>query len=324
MRGDLVVDGQTLTRISACRCKCMHLYAQVARGEVASSDLSVALLEVSMSRQPTTRQTAQLPAVRRAAIGILISEAGELSVARLAEEFGVSQDTIRRDLEELDRNGTVKRTYGGAMSTEIIPRTESRLDTRMSRNSAAKDAIAAVVSDLVKPNMSLMINSGTTTLAVARQLKAGLELRIITSNLLLPSTISPDAVSDIFMVGGAVRLNAQGTNGPLDTGLGGDALDLDVHCDLAIIGVSGVQEGRGWLTGNTPEARLMRTMMERCAAVAVVADSSKFEKASFARVADLDAADFFITESAPPPSLKAALDRAGVRLLVPLNQEKLP
>lgn len=275
-----------------------------------------------MSTSPSgDPSSAILPASRRAEVAAVVAKSGELSVAALATRFGVSQDTIRRDLDELHESGAVIRTYGGAMSPERMPKVEPGFDIRTRLNSQEKDSIGALAAGLVHERTSLFMNSGTTALAVARNFRPGLGLRIITNSLLLPSTVNPEAISEIYVVGGLVRLHAQGTTGPVTSGLGVEnGEQFDPHSDLAIIGVSGVSSDRGFLTTNVQEAKLAREMIDRSETVIVVADASKFGQTAFAHIAGLESADILVTDAAPPADLQKALTSAGVRVVRPDDQ----
>ncbi|RIX26645.1 DeoR/GlpR family DNA-binding transcription regulator [Amnibacterium setariae] len=259
----------------------------------------------------------RLPAGRKAELASYVAEVGEASVARLAERFEVSVDTIRRDLDALDAEGHLIRTHGGAVSVTAAPRPEFGVDVRLRMQSDAKDAIGALAARLVADGMVLMMNAGTTTQAIARHLRDRRELTIATNSLTLPAVVPPEVVRDLYVFGGEVRFTAQETIGPVVFPIREPGMEQRIQADLAFIGVGSVSEDGGYWTSNLAEAGMMRDMADRSAKVAIVADATKFERRLFAQVGDLAAADYLITDAPPPPSMARALADAGVVVLTP-------
>ena len=263
-----------------------------------------------------TTRAARLPASRKADLAAFVTEQGQVTVIDLAEHFGVSLDTIRRDLDELDSAGAVIRTHGGAVSTTLVPRSDTGLDVRTRLHTGAKERIGARAAAMVTDRASIVINGGTTTLAAVTQLRAS-GLRIITNHLLLPSAVSPSVADEIFLVGGQVQLSAQATTGPVSSSLGVDrASEFDVRCDLALIGVGAISATQGLSTGSIAEAALMRQMMQIADRVVVLADASKFGRSLFAQVATFDVVDVLVTDTTPPADVAKALTSAGVEVIV--------
>jgi DeoR family fructose operon transcriptional repressor len=256
-----------------------------------------------------------LPAGRKARLAAYVAEAGQVTVGTLAEHFGVSIDTIRRDLDQLSAEGVLVRTYGGAVSLSTVSRVDRAVDVRLSLQEAEKEKIAALAASLVEDGSTIMINGGTTTLALARHLHSHRDLTVATNNLLVPPALSPSAIRDLYVFGGAVRPITLATIGPVSFRAAGGT-ELDIRCDLALIGVGAVAID-GYSTSNVGEAAMMREMMSRAARVAILADSSKFGRRLFAQVSELGSADYLITESSPTPDLLDALDEHDVRIITP-------
>lgn len=258
----------------------------------------------------------RLPAGRKAELAAYVAGAGQVTVAHLAERFDVSPDTIRRDLDQLDAEGVLIRTHGGAISPQALPRAETGLDVRLRLQTQAKDQIGALAASLVTDGAAIMINAGTTALATARHLAEHRDLTIATNSLRLATELNPSAFRDLYVFGGLVRVTAQGTVGavafPVQSGS-----DREIRCDLALIGVGAVAADAGYSTSNLGEATMMREMMDRSARVAVLADSSKFGRRLFAQIAELSRADYLVTDAAPPVELAEALHAAGVEVLTP-------
>lgn len=257
-----------------------------------------------------------LPAGRKAQLAAYVADTGQVTVGELAERFGVSIDTVRRDLDQLAADGILVRTYGGAVSLSTVFRTDRTVDQRLAVQEQEKEKIAALAAALVQDSSTIMINGGTTTLALARNLGQHRDLTVATNNLLVPGALPPTAIRDIYVFGGAVRALTLATIGPVSF-RGNTGAELDISCDLALIGVGAVAADAGYTTSNLAEAAMMQEMISRAARVAILADSSKFGRRLFAQVSELGAADYLITDTAPPPDLRDALEASGVELLTP-------
>jgi DeoR family fructose operon transcriptional repressor len=259
-----------------------------------------------------------LPAGRKAQLAAFVADAGQVTVAELAERFKVSIDTVRRDLDQLAADGALVRTYGGAVSLSTAARTDRAVDQRLALQEQEKEKIATLAADLVQDSSTIMINGGSTTLAVARRLGQHRDLTVATNNLLVPGALPVTAIRDIYVFGGAVRQLTLATIGPVSFRATGGA-DLDITCDLALIGVGAVAADAGFTTSNIAEAAMMQEMISRSTRVAILADSSKFERRLFAQVSELSAADYLITDTAPPEPLQEALTAAGVAVITPAS-----
>jgi DeoR family fructose operon transcriptional repressor len=257
-----------------------------------------------------------LPAGRKAQLAAYVADTGQVTVGELAERFGVSIDTVRRDLDQLSAEGVLVRTYGGAVSLSTVSRTDRAVDQRLALQEQEKEKIATLAAALVQDGSTIMINGGTTTLAIARNLGQHRDLTVATNNLLVPGALPPAAIRDIYVFGGAVRTQTLATIGPVSFRAGGGA-ELDISCDLALIGVGAVSAESGYTTSNLAEAAMMQEMISRAVRVAIVADSSKFGRRLFAQVSDLASADYLITDTMPPPDLRDALAASEVELITP-------
>jgi len=265
----------------------------------------------------------RLPAGRKAQLAAYVAETGEVTVSALAERFDVSIDTIRRDLDQLSADGVLIRTYGGAVSQSTLSRVDRAVDVRLNMEEREKEKIAVLAASLVQDGSIIMINGGTTTLAVARNLRNHRDLTVATNNLLVPAALPPAAVRDVYVFGGAVRTLTLATVGPVSFRAAG-AGELDISCDLALIGVGAVSAVAGYTTSNLAEATMMREMISRASRVAILADSSKFGRRLFAQVSELGGADYLVTDSTPPADLLDALRENEVELITPETRERLP
>lgn len=259
----------------------------------------------------------RLPAGRKAELAAYVTEAGEVTVAHLADRFDVSADTIRRDLDQLDAEGVLVRTHGGAVGLATAPRPNTELDVRMRLQTQAKERIGTRAAALVRDGQAIIVNAGTTTLALVRALTEHRDLTVATNSLRGATELSPATYRDLYVFGGTVRLTDQATLGPVRLPGWSQTPEVEIRCDLALVGVGAVSPDIGFSTSNPVEASMMAEMMDRADRVAVLADSSKFGRRLFAQIADLGRADYLVTDAPPPPDLAAALAAADVEVLLP-------
>jgi DeoR family transcriptional regulator, fructose operon transcriptional repressor len=274
---------------------------------------------VTVDREDRQRH---LPAGRKAQLAAYVAEMGQVTVGALAERFGVSIDTVRRDLDQLSADGVLVRTYGGAVSRSTVSRTDRAVDQRLNLQEREKETIAELAASLVEDGSTIMINGGTTTLALARNLRNRRDLTVATNNLLVPPALPPSAVREIYVFGGAVRSLTLATIGPVSFRVSGGS-ELDISCDLALIGVGAIAADAGYTTSNLAEAAMMQEMISRAGRVAILADSSKFGRRLFAQVSELGSADYLVTDSTPPADLRDALIENHVELLTPATAERI-
>ena len=262
------------------------------------------------------RTTSRLPARRRADLVEFVQEHGHATVGMLVEALDVSGDTVRRDLQYLHEQGVVVRSYGGVVRRDDLARFDRPFLSRMRANSDAKAAIGALAASLVSDLQTLIVNGGTTTLALARALEDKRELTVVTNNLQLPENIPAAAVRQLHILGGQCRVISLATLGPVELPDVHGGRTHAFHADLAFIGVGGVSS-EGFTGADLRESSMIRQMIESAERVVVLADSSKFGRTAFAHIGELSIADILITEHAPAAEIGAALADAGVELLIP-------
>lgn len=253
---------------------------------------------------------ATLPARRRADILRILLQNGQITVAEICARFDVSADTVRRDLDILADQGLVSRIHGGALPAPQLATADTPFDLRMKARHGAKTRIGRATAALIGDGETLLINGGSTTIAVAAALENRRRLTIVTNNLGLPPAIPEGALRNLYLIGGEIRSGAQVTLGPVSfVGTGA------IAADTAIIGVGGVDAAGCW-TSHLAEAVMMTAMVEAARRTIVVADSGKFGRHAFVNVATFDKVAAFVTDADPPPDLRAALETAGTRLIV--------
>src|ERR1700731_1942153 len=176
-----------------------------------------------------------LPARRRFELIRLAQRQGQLSVAELSSQFGVSVDTIRRDLDLLSLRGFVRRTHGGAVLADCLGQGGSSSAQRIGSRIAEKTRIAQCASELIQDGESLILNGGSTTRLFAFELAGKRDLTVVTNALGIPAAIPRQAVRDIVVLGGEYRAESQITVGSVAFS-GAIALSADT----ALLGVGGL------------------------------------------------------------------------------------
>ncbi len=249
------------------------------------------------------------PQARREQIAGLLTLEGECAVEQLAERFGVCAMTIRRDLHELAEAGRVVRTHGGAAPSSRVS-FEFQFLQHEQEQQPAKQAIARTAAALVQDGQSVLLDSGTTTLAVARHIKARSELTVITTSLPIASELYTWAGGQLILLGGVLRNDAPDLVGPLTE----QNLET-LHADIAIIGADGVDE-QGWVYNRSPAVgRMLERMAQASAEVYIVADHSKLGGRALYRFGRASDWAGLITDSDVDPAFAEKIKRAGVNLI---------
>ncbi len=251
-----------------------------------------------------------IPAERQERIHAVLRERGIVKVAELSELLGVSEITIRRDLEVLERKGLLERTHGGAVYTHRM--SIEPLYTEKDRiRRPEKQRIGRAAAQLVEEGDTLLINSGSTTLQVIRHLAGRRNIRIITSNLgaLLAAQ---EGDLELILIGGLFRPQSNSLVGPLAT------LSLQQVCgSKAIIGVDGISFKYGLTTPVLQEAEVARMMIERTQGpIIVVADHSKVGMVSNFITAPLEKVDILVTDGNLDDDYRKGLEERGLRVII--------
>lgn len=239
----------------------------------------------------------------------LLSTRPEVSVSELATQFGVTPMTIRRDLDALEKLGRVARTHGGAMLAAPSVAAFS-FQARCQTHMAQKRAIAADAAGLVEPGMTIILDTGTTTLEVARTLTGYGGLKVLTSSLAIASALFAQEGVELVLLGGTVSRDRPELYGPLTES------NLETfRAGIAFIGADAADK-RGLYTDNQATARVTQAIIASAKRVVLVADSSKFGQTSFVHFAGWDAIDTLIVDDSLPGESKRYLREAGTKLSI--------
>jgi DeoR family glycerol-3-phosphate regulon repressor len=262
---------------------------------------------------PSAERTRVPSAVRHAFILSALAETGSVTVADVATRLGVSDMTIRRDLGDLERDGRLSRTPGGAVRTALGPApsafAEPSFESRMNRNARAKRAIAAAAAKAAEGALTIALDVGTTTCLLAGLLAERRQARIFTNSLRVAAQLG-EGRAEVYLSGGRLRSDELSIAGPTAI-----AQFEALWFDVAFLGVSGLTP-EGIFDYSLEDTEMKRVYLRRATRRIVLCDGSKFSAQSLVRIAPLSAFDALITDQAPPPELAAALAAAGVSVEV--------
>jgi DeoR family fructose operon transcriptional repressor len=255
-----------------------------------------------------------LPTQRRHAILAEVRQAKAVSADELARQFGVSLETIRRDLRGLRDQGLLERVYGGALS---VRSTEGTFATRSALHAERKRAIARLAATLIGPDDTIVIDVGTTALEVARALPAGFRGRVLTNSVPAAMELAGREDVELLLSGGQVR-----TGDAACFGAHAEAFFGEFYADLAFLGSGGVHPRAGLTDYHPHEVITRRTIIEHAAASYVLADSSKLGTIAVHRVCPLSRVTAVLTDYQADPEVVETLAGAGCTVLLGTNPEE--
>ncbi|MGQ3214315.1 DeoR/GlpR family DNA-binding transcription regulator [Shinella sp.] len=276
-------------------------------------------LEKTTATPPSpTRERGRAPA-RARMVRILerLEEGGSISVTDIAQEFGISDMTVRRDLAELERDGLLERVHGGAVGLKrgpltVIDDVEPIFEARARQNAERKARIAQAAARYVSGRKVIAFDLGTTVLAAAHAIvQAGPDpqLRAFSNSLRVGMVLARAGIS-IYMSGGLIRAEEMSLTGK-------EAVDgfSRYYFDVALLSASGMTT-EGVFDYSPEEVAVKTVFLQRSAERVLLMDSTKFRRISTVLIATLSEISTLITDAPPPPDLAAVLDAAGVRVIV--------
>jgi DeoR/GlpR family transcriptional regulator of sugar metabolism len=251
-----------------------------------------------------------LKSARHARIRQLIEDNGHATVSELSAIFEVSEATIRRDLEEMDSIGWIRREHGGAL--RAIPSTaEAPVLQRVTEQGPEKRHIGRAAAKLVRGGETVFIGSGTTTLEVARNLPNVENLTVITNALnIATELLNHDKITQI-VIGGLLRTSELSLIGHLTV----QALK-ELHADKVFLGMHAIDIHNGLTSDHLPEVLTDRALIEFATETILVVDHTKFGRVSNSFVAPVTAVDTIITDDKVPQETIHALEELGIEVIV--------
>ncbi|MBN1835019.1 MAG: DeoR/GlpR transcriptional regulator [Spirochaetales bacterium] len=249
---------------------------------------------------------------RRQSILELVERRRKATVAELCQEFGVSSATIRNDLRELHRCGALVRTHGGAM-LQTKTGLEPDSTQKQVQNLEAKRRIAEAALGLVEDGDTILLDTGTTTLELARLLHRRRNLTVVTNDLPIALTLEENQSINVVVMGGVLRRRFHCTT-LSESAWSGTLAGLTV--DRAFLGANCLSFNKGASTPDLSQAATKRLMVRMATSVVLLCDHSKFERRSFARFAEMEEIDAVVTDRIEPQERKA-LEAHGIKVLAP-------
>ncbi|MFF2773912.1 DeoR/GlpR family DNA-binding transcription regulator [Streptomyces sp. NPDC058052] len=248
-----------------------------------------------------------LAAERRAHLLDVLAREGKIVAKDVAADLGISEDSVRRALRDLAAEGLCQRVYGGA-----LPASPAVADYGARRTVApdGKRKVAAVAVRLVRPGSALILDGGTTALAVAQTLPRDLDCTVITHSPTIATALLEHPRAELFLLGGRVFKHSA-------VACGAAAVEAaqNVSADLCLLGVTGVHPEAGLTTGDAEEAAMKRALAARAAETYVLASSEKIGAASRFRVLPWEDVSGVITDAGPDNAVVEELGARGTEVL---------
>jgi DeoR/GlpR family transcriptional regulator of sugar metabolism len=249
-----------------------------------------------------------LAAERREHLLDLLARTGKIVAKDVAADLGISEDSVRRDLRDLAAEGLCQRVYGGALpaSPAVVD-----YDARQAVAPEGKRKVASVAAALVRQGGSVILDGGTTALAVARALPKDLACTVITHSPTIATALIEHPRAELFLLGGRVFKHSAVT-------CGAAAVEAaqNVSADLCLLGVTGVHPEAGLTTSDADEAAMKRALSARAADTYILASSEKIGTASAYRVLSWEKITGLITDADPHDTVIEQLKTLGVEVLV--------
>ena len=251
-------------------------------------------------------------AERQSRLKEILSQRGMCDLETLAGELGVSQSTVRRDVDQLEQNGVVERTHGGVIWVTDRPAVSGRpyaFHQRMSYRIGQKRQIAKAAAALVKPGQTILIDGGTTTFYLAEEL-LGRPLQIVTNSLPIANIYLNDENVELVLTGGLMYPRYGVLLGPMV-----DNVLATIHVQTLFLSVAGIHDGAMY-NQNMLLVQAERRMMEQAQEVVLLVDSAKFGQQALSKLGELGDVDIVVVDSGLSPEHRKAIEQAGCQLIV--------
>jgi DeoR family transcriptional regulator of aga operon len=239
-----------------------------------------------------------------------LSERGHVSVAELSDHLGVSEVTIRKDLQYLEERNLLLRTHGGAMRLDYLV-SEQTLEEKGQRYQEQKERIGKAAAALVEDGDTIILDAGTTVLQLARNLRGKRNLTILTSSITVANEVMRIPDAEIIMLGGLVRPSSAAVVGHY-----AEQIVRDHSFRKLFLAVDGFDVERGLTTTHTLEAHLNRIMIESAMQTIAVFDSSKFGRRGLCSICGVGSVDTIVTDDQIPENVRRWLEDKDVSVVI--------
>lgn len=238
-----------------------------------------------------------------------VKSRGACSIVELAAQLKVSDETIRRNIKPLVRQGLIEKVHGGiVLSQNQEP--EPPFEKRMNEQIDEKKMISSLVAEIISDGDSIMLDTGSTTAYVARALDRHRNLSVVTNCTEIARTLAREPSNRVHICGGALRADDWAT-------FGSAAIDFvrQFHVNYAILSIGGITEDGSFMDYHLEEAEFSRAVIEQANKTIVVADHSKFGNPNFIKVCDFGAVDMVVVDRLPTAGIVNELNDAGVKII---------
>lgn len=239
-----------------------------------------------------------------------LAERGHVSVSELSEQLGVSEVTIRKDLQYLEERNLLLRTHGGAMRVDYLVG-EQTLEEKGQRYREQKERIGRAAAALVEDGDSIILDAGTTVLQVARNLRGKRNLTVLTASVDIAVEVMRHTEAELLMLGGLVRRSSGSVVGHY-----AEQMLRDYSFRKFFLGVDGFDVERGLTTTNTMEAHLNLVMIESSMQTIAVLDSSKFGRRGLCSICGVEQIETVVTDDEIPDNVRRRLEDKNVEVII--------
>ena len=247
---------------------------------------------------------------RREEIIKLLQEKGSVKVSELSRRYGISEVSVRKDLEYLEISGHLSRVHGGAVGLNKMY-VSMDLTERFRTNAPAKKRLAELAASLIEDNDTIMMNAGTTLTYVLHAIRGKRNISIVTNSIQNATEAALYSSFNVILLGGELDSKYQFTYGE-------DAQRQleNYHATKCILSVDGVSTEAGLTLYYSNEAALARKMIERSSTVIVAADATKLSRGAFARITEVDRMDILVTSKPETLETVSALEKRGIKVYI--------
>lgn len=246
---------------------------------------------------------------RRNAILAKLSAEGKVIVSELSLEFDVTEETIRRDLEKLDKEGLAKKTYGGAVVNQSL-NTDLPYHVRKRSNVEQKEYIAEKIAGMIHDGDYIMLDSSSTAIYVTKYIKNLKNITLITNSVEMLIELADKTDWKVLSTGGALKKGSLSL-----VGASAERMIRSFHVDLAVCSSKGIDINMGVTDSNEKDSEIKRAIFDSATRKVLAVDSSKFDKISFVRVGDIADIDVVVTDKEPTARWIEHFSEKNVELL---------
>lgn len=246
---------------------------------------------------------------RRSEILTKLQQDGNVLVNDLSKFYHVTEETIRRDLEKLEVDGIVKKTYGGAVLAENL-NIDLPYNVRKQTNVQSKESIASTIAELIQDGDHIMLDASSTAVYVIKHIKKLNNITLITNSIEILLEVADVSGWKVFSTGGCMKEGALAL-------VGHQAEEMIDHfyVDKAVISCKGIDKKLGITDSNESDVEIKKHMVKSAKQVILAVDSSKFDKSSFVRMGSFEQIDIVVTDIEPSVEWRDVLEGASVKVI---------